>query len=526
MKELLPLVKTNLRIKCSIIFGEDKKKITKKILSIVFFLGILIALTEFSIIKIVNFMHLENNDILVFNAIVNLELIALITLTFFKMMNTFFLASDWKDIFIYPIKNGNLLLYKCTVLYIENIIISAIGLVVLFTYGVLTNADTFYYIHVIVYQFIISVLPIIYIALILLTVFWLVGMVKNSKVNINAGLILIDIIVVLLTYMLIKLTLNNHVTFSNLLPNIFFYENNTSLVYMLNNEIMIRFLIAISLIILSCFGFYLSLGNLYIEIMKNELFTVKDSKRIEDSESIYDFKPRNIIISNIIRDVRIIFRTPVLKSNCIIYNVVFSLIFLMVLISFKDIYLSNIERFDGVKCIFVSIWILSMTLINATSITSFSREGRSLSQFKVFPIDNRKIVISKICIGILSNIFAFINTNFLIILISNNIYEFILLEIVLIVYIIAISIIQTEIDVNSMELKWIDIKNLFQNGHYLKICKPFFILTTLDIAYGVIMGAIFSISITESLSFMFSIVIIILYSIYSLKKIKLNMKLI
>lgn len=37
MKELLPLVKTNLRIKCSIIFGEDKKKITKKILSIVFF---------------------------------------------------------------------------------------------------------------------------------------------------------------------------------------------------------------------------------------------------------------------------------------------------------------------------------------------------------------------------------------------------------------------------------------------------------------------------------------------------------
>ncbi len=107
-----------------------------------------------------------------------------------------------------------------------------------------------------------------------------------------------------------------------------------------------------------------------------------------------------------------------------------------------------------------------------------------------FPIkDNRKIVISKICIGILSNIFAFINTNFLIISISNNIYEFILLEIVLIVYIIAISIIQTEIDINSMELKWIDIKNLFQNGHYLKICKPFFILTTLDIAYGVIMGA-------------------------------------
>lgn len=155
--------------------------------------------------------------------------------------------------------------------------------------------------------------------------------------------------------------------------------------------------------------------------------------------------------------------------------------------------------------------LLTSKICNGTCITAFSREGRALNQLKAFPLTAKKVLLSKICISMLGNVFPIISTNVFIILISSNFTEFILLEIVTIVYITAISIIEIEMDIESMELKWTDIKNLFY-GHFFKILKPYFILTLLPLVYDIVTRLLLRIKVTEYLTSCFLIFTIIIYS--------------
>ncbi len=318
--------------------------------------------------------------------------------------------------------------------------------------------------------------------------------------------------------MLLKSALSNHVKIGSLLFNVFFNGNQ-------GTEILINFIIVLSIIIVSCLGFYLIGGNVYLTIMKSTIFSSRDSKKTELQPSQYEFKLRNPIISNIIRDAKQIMRIPVLRANCITWNVICSTIAVIILILFRKKVISIGTDLQGIKSLLVILWFLTFVNVNSTSVTSFSREGRALNQFKVFPIDGKKILLSKVYLGILTNIFSFINTNVLIVLISSNFAEFILFEIVIIIYMIAIAIIQMEIDLDSIELKWVDIKDLFENGHYLKVLKPYFILTILPLIF-LIVAAIargsLHIELTQYLYASLTIFIIfigVIYSLYGFKKI-------
>lgn len=108
-------------------------------------------------------------------------------------------------------------------------------------------------------------------------------------------------------------------------------------------------------------------------------------------------------------------------------------------------------------------------------------------------------------------------------MISSNFTEFILLEIVAIMDIVAMAIIQIEIDVNNMELKWIDVKDLFIR-HYLKTFKPYFIFTILPILYIVLCVKLFNIKLTEYSTSGFIILTLAVYAGISLKKLVANMK--
>lgn len=515
MGELVSLVKTNLRSTCNIILGEEKRKM--RIVDMLLLFIVFIISTEISLVNIFNMLHSSNNEILIFNSIINIQLILTTFLAFIKIMNAFYLASDFKEMMVYPIKTGNLLLSKCVLCYFSSILISMLTLILLFSYGILSNANIIYYLHVTLYEIIIAAVPTIYIVLMSLTIFWVIAVIKKSKSKNNKWLIVIDLAVIMLTYMLLNSALGKHVKISNLLFNIFFSGNECK-------EILLKFIIVSSIIIISCLGVYLIGGNVYLTIMKSGIFRSKDSKKIEMQPDRYDFKLRNTLVSNVMRDAKLIMRVPVIRVNCITINAIFSGGLIIVLILFRKQVISIGSGFQGIKSFLASLYFLTCAITNCTSITSFSREGRALNQFKVYPLKGEKILLSKLCTGILTNVFAFINANVLISLISSNLSEFILLEIVIIVYILAISIIQIGIDLDSIELKWVDIKDLFQVGFVIKIIKPYFILTLLPVIYVIVVFRLFHIELTEYLTASFMIFMAVIYSFYSAKKIITNMK--
>ncbi|PJI09182.1 hypothetical protein CUB90_15450 [Clostridium sp. CT7] len=510
-------MKIKLISRSNIILGEEKR--TSRIIDIVSLFIIFIALTEVSLVRIFNVLHLSNNEIMIFNSIINIQLIATTLFMFISIINTFYLASDWKQMMVYPIKSGNLLLSKCVLCYFSSMLISIFALIFLFSYGILANEDIIYYLQLILYEIIITAVPTVYIVLTSLTVLWIISVIKSSesKDKKNKWLIVVDLVVIILTCILFKFTLNNHIKVSTLLFNIFFSGNQRS-------EIFVKFILALFIIVIGCIGFYLVGGNVYLTIMKSGAFRSKDSKKIELHLTGYDFKLRNPIVSNIIRDVKLIMRIPVLRTNCIMGNAVISAISVIILILFRKQVVGFANAMGaGGKSFLLVLWLLSFELLNFTAATSFSREGRALNQFKVYPVGNKKILFSKICVGILTNIFTFISTNVLIVLISLGFVQFILFEAVIIVYMIGITIIQIERDINSIELKWIDIKDLFQIGVIFKVVKPYFILTMLPIIYAILFYRLFHIELTEFLNSVFLILMVCIYSIYSFKKIINNM---
>ncbi|WP_234124275.1 hypothetical protein [Clostridium hydrogenum] len=515
-RELVSLIKNNLISGRNIILGEEKRK--KRILNMALLFILFIASTEVSLVKIFNMLHAINNEILIFNSILNIQLIITTLLIFTQIMNKFYLASDWKEMMVYPIKSGNLLLSKAILCYFSSVLISICVLILLFSYGILTHASIMYYLHVTIYEIIIAAVPVTYIVLISLTIFWIIAVIKKSKSKdkSNKWLIIIDLAVIMLTYMILNPALSNHIKVSSLLFNVFFSANQSK-------EILVKFMIVLFIVIFSCLGFYFIGGNVYLTIMKNGIFRSKHSKRIELQLEQYDFKLRNPIVSNIIRDAKLIMRVPVLRVNCITLNAICSTIAVIVLILFRKQVINIGSIFADIKSFLVILWFLSFEVINCTFITSFSREGRALNQFKVFPLDGKKVLLSKLCIGNLTNIFTFININVLMALIASNLGEFILLEILIVIYIISISIIQIEIDMDNIELKWVDIKDLFQNEHYLKILKPYFILTILPGIYIIVASRLFH-QFSEYSIVGFEIFIAVIYSMYSFKKIITNMK--
>ncbi|QAA34353.1 hypothetical protein [Clostridium manihotivorum] len=510
-KQLVSLIKTNVRSKLNLTLGEEGRggKLIKAVIFIIF----AISCMEISFARVFNTLHTSRSEILMLNSIINIQLFISSLLMLKQIITTFYLASDWKEMIIFPIKPGKLLFSKAVMSYLYNSLVSILVVVFLFSYGILEHVSINYYLQVFIYQIIITAVPVVYITLITLTIFWVVAAISNRKATwkIDIWLILVDIAVMILTYFLMKSALINHIVFNNLLLYSFFKES-------LSKALFINYFIAMSIITISSFGFY-KLGEAYASIMKSEIFASKASEKSEVDTSNYDFRPKNTIISNVIRDLKVIIQIPSIRFNCITFNFMYSIIGAIGLLVFRRQISNIIVIAPSLKPFLLVLWLLSFQIGNATMITSFSREGRSLTQLKVFPVEKRDFLLAKFIVAMLTNIIVFISSNVLIMVFYSNFLEFLLLEVIAVTYIIGMTIILIQLDIENMSLNWVEVKDLFSAEHIFKVLKPYFILTLLPLIFIVMISSIFkSKLLLLYLSPVFLLITILVYAGHSFRK--------
>lgn len=494
MNELTALVKTNLKVRRNLTFGPKDEKDGKKSSDMGLLATLCLASIEFGVINGFDILKTSHNQQLVFKGAISLELVSIVFYSFINIMNTYYLASDWKEIIIYPLKPNILLMSKCLLTSIQNLLIAGIFILPLFTYGALANKNIGYYIYVIVCSILIAIIPVVYITLISLSIFWIAALIKRSKRENrnNKLLIVIDVIVIGLN------------------------------IGVLNSSALIKVTTFIGAAIFGSMGLYIIGGNVYFTIMKSEIFNNGDSKVIEVDISKYKFGEKSVILSNIIKDLRTIIRVPVLRLNCITCNVIISLICIAIML-FAGGKIGKLR--GGISGTMLIPIIMLLTTANFTPITSFSREGKSIVQFKVFPVDNKKILIAKVWVGLISNIFTFIVSNIFIFLVCANLVDFILLELIAISYIFMMTIAHIKMDSSNIYSEGVDIKELFQFEHIMKIFIPITIITILDYVYlfGTIVIRGQSQELLEWITFIYLMLISAVWSIIDIKKLKQNM---
>ncbi len=128
-------------------------------------------------------------------------------------------------------------------------------------------------------------------------------------------------------------------------------------------------------------GIYFIGGNVYSSIMRSEILSSRSSKKIEKDTSSYEFSVKGVIVSNIIRDIKIIVRTPSLLMKCIGGSVLYSAILLIMILPFRRTVRVLFDS-GSLNSIMVIMWILLSTAVNFTSITSFIGSFINLRKIK------------------------------------------------------------------------------------------------------------------------------------------------
>ena len=487
MKKLIALVKNDFSLEFNSFFYDEKKKLIKKIVATILLMIFMTCSLETSLIVAFDLFKSRNMQYLILSAIIILEIFIITILSIRKIFNHLYLISDWDKLFIYPIKNGIILLSKFITICYQNLIISIIFFIPLITYCLLDSLKVGLVISLLLISLIIAIIIPIYIILLSLTILWLKTIIKKSqtKYKYNNLFLIYDLLVIILSYFLIH------------------YLNNLTIVMIISSTIIIITLIT----------FYYIGGNIYFTIMKSNTSYFRN-KKIENIEpSRYSFKPSNIIVSNVIRDMRLIIRTPALRTNCIINPLVLT-VFMVWPICFlgnsltgiiDDIGLVNIGIYLGIY-----VWCLCINMPTAS--TSFSREGSALKFFKIYPIKANKYILSKLYVAMINSIIIFISFSILIGFASNNLKDFIILEVLLLNYLLTINMVNIKFDAKNFTSNWIDIKELFDIQKIMKSILPGNIALLLLGAYALVGNIFFHFKVNTGESY-FALGIIILVNI-------------
>lgn len=512
MREVMSLLKVSIKNTVNTSLGEKiKGKIIKALIAIILF-NLLLGVY---VVVVFNMSVETSNEITIFNFIINLDLILALIIILFSSVNIIYFNSGWREKIIYPIKLGNLLISKIIKSYLIILLCSVSCILMpLIIFGFLIKASLIYYIYIILYKVLIITIPIIFFVLISLTIFWLVKVFKKDNINnkVDIWILIFDLAIILLGYFLIN---NNGKSnkISELLLNIFFNGDPNNL----TPSSFYKFLFIILMIIVSYIGFYLIGGSLYIHIMRSGIFS---SSSKGGSFLDYKFKTKGIIISNIIRDLKVLTRTPSLRFNCISFNIVCTLTFTILLLVFSKYIINASEFLTGFKGYLAMFYFLTLVCGNYTGVCSFSREGRALDNFKTYPISRNSLLISKFCVEVLTNIGAFLSTTVLVILMASNFLEFIIVELLIVIYMIGIVIIHIGSDITNINSKWVKIKDIFDIQSIIKLFKPYFIITGIPMIFLYIIVLGFGIEVkSEIISSIFLYIPMFIYSYFSYKKI-------
>lgn len=136
-------------------------------------------------------------------------------------------------------------------------------------------------------------------------------------------------------------------------------------------------------------------------------------KKLSDQQIDKEMKSSSVMKSFVMKEIRILFRTPAYFINCVLMNFMWPLIMLFILFSndkggIKDLSISQNIYKNSVLCgiiLTVGFAIIAFIVIsNPIATTAISREGTSIFVNKYLPIDYNTQIIAKVLSSIIINL--------------------------------------------------------------------------------------------------------------------------
>ena len=419
------------------------------------------------------------------------------------ILNSFYFSGDIEHILPLPIKPRILISSKFLSVLISESIMEFLFLIAAFLgFIIVTNMNITTVLMSIIGAFTLPILPLVYCGIITLVIMRFTNLIKNK--NNTLTILLLGIIIILGIFAINYINNDSITEFVHLLAigkikfidiMNYVFPSTYFLVDAVSNINIISFLIYIVINVIAYFIFMLLADKIYIRgVKKISCNAIYHTESI--TKSLSKCKKQNYIKTYIEKDLKILLRTPAFFSNCILSNLLWPIIIILIyLIQGQDnIILEFINHYKqqeslGLLVVFIAIFAISAILTTANSISSssISREGKHLPFIKYIPVEYKtQLNIKAIISMIISFGFNFIYLIFICYYLEATLIDFIVFTIVSLLSCIFFTYLGIYLDTINPKLVWEDELNALRGNE-----NTFFSMAISMIIAGILGGGIY-----------------------------------
>ncbi|MFD1065770.1 putative ABC transporter permease subunit [Oceanobacillus locisalsi] len=467
-----------------------------------------------------NFLAEINQESMLLGLVLLSVAIVLMFLSFVMILSAFYFSDDISAYIPLPVHPYQLLAGKAANPLIYNYFAAAFMLLpFLFMYGSLSDAPFLFYVYGFILFIIFPIIPFSLVAVILMFIMRYVNIAKNkdrSKIFMGTAsllfVILINVVIrlnmdssalmdTLMTYM------QEQEGFMRLITLIFppAYFGAGSLHFAASWSGFLSLLALLLLFIISVLLFVWAGQRFYLKGVRGMSSGSKGS--LSDRAAQKLTKQRSSLITYMLKDVKVIFRTPAFLMQCVIQSLFFPVFLTVILFLDMGEELTALITAVPEKNLLLILFMVSVLIfsMNATAFTSISREGESRKLMLFLPIPFRQLINAKLFIAYLVALLPFILIVGVGIYIQLPVPIFIGWIVISLLYNWLAVMINFIVDIQNPKLHWTDEQELFK-GRFI----PFFIFLGQVALFGIITILLWNTAITSAYMMLFTLLVVIL----------------
>lgn len=434
MRKLKSLILAMLKNTFSMVDQGKRKKSSKLLLygfillMVVAFLPTLVALHFLTIDAVDLLMPFQQTGVIVallFNSL------ALMIFFFgiFLIPAVFYFSRDIETLLALPLKPVDIILSKFTVTLIyEYLTLALFFIPVISGYARAMSPDFLFYLFALIVFLILPIIPLVLAGLIIMLIMWLIPFAKNRDFfnMISGGIALV--FALWINYALAGLATVTEGDLINML-----IEGNNSLIALFQsfipnipfaisavvNSDMIQLIIALAVTVGIFAGFLLLSQILYFRGVIGVNETSSSRRQLSSKNFSRSTRSQKAVITYLMKELRLLFRTPIYLMNCVSINVLLPVLFIIMTAAFPEeedlLVLIMSIPWDSVMAISLATAFgvsfgLVMGSMNMVSATAISREGQHVYFMKMIPMDIMDQLHAKSMSGFLLSLIGLVLT--------------------------------------------------------------------------------------------------------------------
>jgi ABC-2 type transport system permease protein len=430
MNKFLSLVKVLFKSTGEGLIQKDKKKLPKTIaLLVLMAVGFLPMVAAFVAMAASSYSSMVQMNQEGYILVMGVSAASLIIFVFgiFYVMSTFYFSTDIENLLPLPLKPSTILGAKFTVVLIYEYITELVFLLpIMITFGVMSRAGIVYYLYSVIVFLTLPVVPLVMASFISMIIMRFAPFAKNKDAfNTIAGVFGL-FIVIGFNFFFQRLGANNQdpsqlvalmaqgdnsliSTMSKAFPSAKLAVN--ALVFSGELKGVVNILLFLVVTIALLFILLLLGEALYFKGLIGISQAASKRKKLTSEEFDESTTQNSAVKSYLIKELKILFRTPAYFMNCVLMNLLFPVILLIPIFSQPEITnslgkvreLLNGSNLPGYIAAIIFGVMMFISVANPTACTAISREGRSIFISKYLPISYKKQIMAKVLSSIILN---------------------------------------------------------------------------------------------------------------------------